>query len=55
MLVAYMQVKTIAEENNVAFLTLGFDPKWQTVDVPIMPKNRYKCVCKGLHAQHLQE
>ena len=37
-----MQVKSIAKEAGVAFLTLGFDPKWQVADVPIMPKNRYR-------------
>ena len=26
----------------MAFLGIGFDPKWQVADVPIMPKNRYK-------------
>lgn len=40
----YAQVKAIAEEIGVAFSTLGFDPKWKTVDVPIMPKNRYRRV-----------
>ena len=37
-----VQVKTIAEEVGVAFLGIGFDPKWQVADVPIMPKNRYR-------------
>lgn len=26
----------------MAFLGIGFDPKWQVADVPIMPKNRYR-------------
>ena len=38
------QVKTIAEEVGVAFLGIGFDPKWQVADVPIMPKDRYRRV-----------
>lgn len=36
------QVKTMANELGIAFLTTGFDPKWSVKDVPIMPKNRYK-------------
>jgi len=36
------QVKTIAEEMDVAFLGLGFDPKWTVEQTPIMPKGRYK-------------
>ncbi|KAK9806992.1 hypothetical protein WJX72_009829 [[Myrmecia] bisecta] len=36
------QVKTIAAEMGVAFLGLGFDPKWRVADVPIMPKQRYR-------------
>lgn len=36
------QVKEIAEELGVGFLTIGFDPKWEVKDVPIMPKNRYR-------------
>ena len=38
----YAQVKTIAQEIGVAFLGIGFDPKWQVADVPVMPKNRYR-------------
>ena len=41
-MVAGAQVKTIAEELGLAFLGIGFDPKWQVEDVPIMPKNRYR-------------
>ena len=37
-----LQVKTIAEELGLAFLTCGFDPKWKYEEVPIMPKYRYK-------------
>ena len=36
------QVKAIAEELNVAFLGMGFDPKWDIAEVPMMPKGRYK-------------
>ena len=39
-----VQVKTIAEEIGVHFLSVGFDPKWKFEDVPRMPKYRYKCV-----------
>lgn len=35
------QVKSISEEIGVAFLGLGFDPKWKYEDVPCMPKERY--------------
>lgn len=35
------QVKALAAEAGVRFLTLGFDPTSATEDVPIMPKNRY--------------
>ncbi|CAG9466397.1 unnamed protein product [Pedinophyceae sp. YPF-701] len=35
------QVKAIAEEMGVGFLGIGFDPKWDIPDVPIMPKGRY--------------
>jgi glutamate--cysteine ligase len=35
------QVKTVAEELNIGFLGMGFDPKWRREDIPIMPKGRY--------------
>jgi glutamate--cysteine ligase len=35
------QVKAVAEEMDVGFLGLGFDPKWRRDDIPIMPKGRY--------------
>lgn len=38
----HVQVKTMAQELGIAFLTAGFDPKWAVKDVPIMPKNRYR-------------
>lgn len=37
-----LQIKTMAKELDIAFLTVGFDPKWAVADVPIMPKNRYR-------------
>ena len=33
----------MANELGVAFLTTGFDPKWAVKEVPIMPKDRYRC------------
>ncbi len=36
------QVKTIGEELGIAFLGIGFDPKWRIEEIPIMPKNRYR-------------
>ena len=44
-----MQVKTMAKELDIAFLTAGFDPKWAVKDVPIMPKNRYRYTLPALH------
>ena len=35
------QVKEIGARLNIAFLGLGFNPKWQRGDVPWMPKGRY--------------
>jgi glutamate--cysteine ligase len=35
------QVKTIGSRLGVAFLGLGFNPKWRREDVPCMPKGRY--------------
>uniref|UniRef100_A0A7S0QPH8 Glutamate--cysteine ligase n=1 Tax=Pyramimonas obovata TaxID=1411642 RepID=A0A7S0QPH8_9CHLO len=35
------QVKAIAEEMDVGFLGLGFDPKWAVSETPVMPKGRY--------------
>ena len=37
---AHRQVKTLAEEIGVAFLGLGFQPKWSVADTPAMPKAR---------------
>lgn len=39
-----LQVKELAKELDIGFLTVGFDPRWEVKDVPIMPKNRYRCV-----------
>ena len=36
------QVKAVAREMNIGFLGLGYHPKWPTVEMPWMPKNRYK-------------
>jgi glutamate--cysteine ligase len=36
------QVKAVANEMDIGFLGLGFDPKWRREDVPIMPKGRYR-------------
>ncbi len=36
------QVKVVAEEMDVRFMGIGFDPKWRREDVPVMPKGRYK-------------
>ena len=36
------QVKTVAGELGVAFLGLGFQPKWPLDEVPMMPKSRYR-------------
>jgi glutamate--cysteine ligase len=35
------QVKEIGAKLNVAFMGLGFNPKWRRDDIPWMPKGRY--------------
>jgi hypothetical protein len=35
-----MQVRSVSEELGIAFLGVGFDPKWRYEDVPKMPKAR---------------
>jgi glutamate--cysteine ligase len=35
------QVKEISGEMGAGFIGLGFHPKWQRKDIPIMPKGRY--------------
>ena len=36
-----LQVKTVAEEMDIAFLGVGYHPKWTLADMPWMPKQRY--------------
>ena len=36
------QVKTVAEPLNIAFLGMGFQPRWRREDMEWMPKDRYK-------------
>ena len=36
------QVKTVCKELGVAFLGLGFQPKWSVDQTPVMPKGRYR-------------
>ncbi|KAJ7944917.1 Glutamate--cysteine ligase, chloroplastic [Quillaja saponaria] len=36
------QVKAVAEEMNIGFLGIGFQPKWRIKDIPMMPKGRYE-------------
>ena len=36
------QVKAIAEHLNIAFLGMGFQPRWRQEDMEWMPKDRYK-------------
>ena len=40
------QVKTVCKELGVAFLGVGFQPKWSVEDTPVMPKGRYKVMKK---------
>ena len=35
------QVKAVCDELGVAFVGVGFQPKWWREDIPIMPKRRY--------------
>ncbi|KAH9290675.1 hypothetical protein KI387_034792, partial [Taxus chinensis] len=35
------QVKAVAEEMGIGFLGIGFQPKWEVKDIPVMPKGRY--------------
>jgi glutamate--cysteine ligase len=35
------EVKTVAEELQLGFLGMGFQPKWARADMPWMPKGRY--------------
>ncbi|XP_035830216.1 glutamate--cysteine ligase, chloroplastic isoform X2 [Helianthus annuus] len=36
------QVKAVAEEMGIGFIGIGFQPKWERKDIPIMPKGRYE-------------
>ena len=36
------QLKVIGEELAIAFLGVGFNPKWGRADMPVMPKGRYE-------------
>ncbi|MFC5571326.1 glutamate--cysteine ligase [Lysobacter yangpyeongensis] len=36
------EVKTVAEELQLGFLGMGFQPKWKREDMPWMPKGRYR-------------
>ena len=36
------EVKTVADELQLGFLGMGFQPKWLREDMPWMPKGRYK-------------
>jgi len=36
-----MEVKQVADQLDIGFLGVGFDPMWTREDVPVMPKGRY--------------
>ncbi len=36
-----MEVKQVADQLDLGFLGLGFDPMWTREDIPVMPKGRY--------------
>jgi len=36
------EVKAVAEERQLGFLGMGFQPKWRREDMPWMPKGRYQ-------------
>jgi len=36
------EVKTVADELQLGFLGMGFQPKWRREDMPWMPKGRYR-------------
>lgn len=40
------QVKAVAEEMGIGFLGIGFQPKWERKDIPMMPKGRYEIMKK---------
>ena len=37
-----LQLRDVAGKMGIAFLGLGFQPKWALEDIPVMPKARYK-------------
>ena len=49
------EVKSVADPLGVAFLGVGFQPKWALADIPRMPKERYRIMTeymptRGKHA-----
>ncbi|XP_042751816.1 glutamate--cysteine ligase, chloroplastic [Lactuca sativa] len=36
------QVKVVAKEMGIGFIGIGFEPKMERNDIPIMPKGRYE-------------
>ncbi|HZF98417.1 MAG TPA: glutamate-cysteine ligase family protein, partial [Pseudoxanthomonas sp.] len=36
------EVKTVADELQLGFLGMGFQPKWRRDEIPMMPKGRYR-------------
>ncbi|WP_409019997.1 glutamate--cysteine ligase [Brevundimonas vesicularis] len=36
-----MEVKQVADQLNLGFLGVGFDPLWTREEIPVMPKGRY--------------
>ena len=36
------QVKAVGDELGIAFMGMGFQPKWRRADIPMMPKGRYR-------------
>ena len=47
------QVKTVCKELGVAFLGVGFQPKWSVEETPVMPKGRYKVMKAYMEAKIL--
>jgi len=40
------QLKVIGTEFAIAFLGVGFNPKWGRADIPVMPKGRYEIMSR---------
>ncbi|WP_122467003.1 glutamate--cysteine ligase [Brevundimonas lutea] len=36
-----LEVKQVADQLDLGFLGVGFDPQWRREDIPVMPKGRY--------------